>query len=202
MSDDMSSAVGTSDEVDIVQRSLSTGLPAWCSYHGVTCDANGGSITYESVIQISLGSLSLVGTIPSSIGSMTSLTSIDLSINSLSGTIPSSIGLLTLLTSLNVMSNRLAGNIPSTFSKLVSLTSLYLNKNYLTMGSATTVPNGTFSSATLSGTLVLGSNCLAFTDGTISVSVTHCAPTSGKSVVLYCMEYVLSRKAAWCLMMT
>ena len=167
----MSSAVGTSDEVDTVQRSLSTGAPAWCLYRGVTCGAVSGSATYESVIQISLGSLSLVGTIPSSIGSMTSLTSIDLSINSLSGTIPSSIGLLTLLTSLNVMSNRLAGNIPSTFSKLVSLTSLYLNKNYLTMGSATTVPNGTFSSATLSGTLVLGSNCLAFTDGTVSIII-------------------------------
>ena len=31
-SDDMSSAVGTSDVVDTVQRSLSTGLPVWCSY--------------------------------------------------------------------------------------------------------------------------------------------------------------------------
>ena len=183
MSDDMSIAVGTSDEVDIVQRSLSTGAPAWCSYYGVTCGTNGGSATYESVIQISLNGLSLTGTIPSSIGSMTSLTSIDLSYNSLSGTIPSSIGLLTLLTSLNVMSNRLAGHIPSTFSKLVSLTRLYLNTNYLTMGSATTVPNSTFSSTTLSGTLILGSNCLAFTDGSNSVSVTHCAPTSGKSVI-------------------
>ena len=40
MSDDMSSAVGTSDEVDTAQRSLSTGPPAWCSYYGVTCDTN------------------------------------------------------------------------------------------------------------------------------------------------------------------
>ena len=72
MSDDMSSAVGTSDEVDRVQRSLSTGLPAWCSYHGVTCGTVSGSATYASVTQISLLSLSLVGTIPSSIGSLTS----------------------------------------------------------------------------------------------------------------------------------
>ena len=83
----------------------------------------------------------------------------------------------------------LAGTIPSTFSKLTSLSLLYLFSNYLTMGSATTVPNTTFSSTTLSGGgLSLGSNCLAFHYGSISVSATHCAPTSGKSVILF--EYV------------
>ena len=68
MSDDMSSAVGTSDEVDTVQRSLSTGLPAWCSYYGVTCGTVSGSATYASVTSIILASLSLVGTISSKIG--------------------------------------------------------------------------------------------------------------------------------------
>ena len=70
----MSSAVGTSNEVDTVQRSLSTGLPAWCSYRGVTCGTVSGSATYASVTSIMLVSLSLIGTIPSSIGSLTSLT--------------------------------------------------------------------------------------------------------------------------------
>ena len=66
----MSSAVGTSDEVDRVRRSLSTGAPAWCSYYGVTCNSNSTSATYASVTQISLVSQGLVGTIPSSIGSL------------------------------------------------------------------------------------------------------------------------------------
>ena len=101
----MSSAVGTSDEVDRVRRSLSTGAPAWCSYYGVTCNSNSTSATYASVTSITLGRLSLAGTIPSSIGSLTSLTYLNLAANRLTGTIPSSVGLLTSLTSLNFGSN-------------------------------------------------------------------------------------------------
>ena len=210
----MSCAVGTSDEVDIVERSLSTSLPPWCSYHGVTCGTVSGSATYASVTSIILVSLSLTGTIPSSIGSLTSLQYLKVYKNSLSGTIPSSIGSLTslqqlylygnslsgtipgsiglliLLTALHLESNRLAGTIPSSFNKLTRLSDLELETNYLTMGSATTVSTGTFSSATLSGTFNLSSNCLAFTYASISVSVTHCAPTSGTSIIQY--EYVMS----------
>ena len=164
--------------MDRVRRSLSTGAPAWCSYYGVTCNSNSTSATYASVTSITLGRLSLAGTIPSNIGS------------------------LTLLTSVYLDTNSLAGTIPSTFSKLTSLSLLYLFSNYLTMGSATTVPNTTFSSTTLSGTgLSLGSNCLAFHYGSISVSATHCAPTSGKSVILF--EYVcaLPMTTAQCFIM-
>ena len=179
MSDDISSAVSsTSDEVDSVQRSLSTSLPPWCSYYGVTCGTVSGSAKYASVTSIALSGLSLTGTIPSSIGSLTSLTTLDLS------------------------SNLLASTIPSSFSNLISLSSLYLDYNYLTMGSATTVPFSTFSSKTLSsfrsGYFTLSNNCLAFSFNSTSVSVTHCAPTSGESVLLYEYEYeyVSSRKAA------
>ena len=90
----MSSAVGTSDEVDRVRRSLSTGAPAWCSYYGVTCNSNSTSATYASVTQISLVSQGLVGTIPSSIGSLTLLQTLWIGNNRLSGSIPSSIGSL------------------------------------------------------------------------------------------------------------
>ena len=121
---------------------------------------------------------------------------LNLGTNRLVGTIPSSIGSLTLLKTLYLQSNQLAGTIPSSFSNLISLSSLNLALNYLTMGSATTVPTSTFSSKTLSGTLVLSDNCLAFTYGSNSVSATHCAPTSGKSVILNEYEYVLSMKAA------
>ena len=127
----MSSAVGTSNEVDRVQRSLSTGAPAWCSYHGVTCGAVSGSAAYESVTGITLFNLSLTGTIPSSIGSLTSLQIMDLSYNRLNGTMPSSIGSLTLLTSINLSINRLAGTIPSSIGTLTTLQQLSFNQNNL-----------------------------------------------------------------------
>ena len=117
----MSSAVGTSDEVDRVRRSLSTGAPAWCSYYGVTCNSNSTSATYASVTQISLVSQGLVGTIPSSIGSLTSLTFIEFGSNSLYGAIPSSIGSLTLLQTLWIGNNRLSGSIPSRIGSLMGV---------------------------------------------------------------------------------
>ena len=152
----------------------------------------------SSLTYISLGTNLLTGTIPSSIGAFTRLSYLLLGTNSLTGTIPSSIGSLTSLYCLDLHSNRLAGTIPSTFSNLIILQDLNLDTNYLTMGSAATVSKSTFSSATLSGTLVLSSNCLAFHYNSILVTATHCAPTSGKSIVLYEYEYVLSMKAAYC----
>ena len=127
--DDMSSAISTSDEVDTVQRSLSTGLPPWCSYQGVTCGTVSGSATYASVTSIKLASLSLTGTIPSSIGSLTSLQYFYLYTNKLSGTIPSSIGSLTSLQYLKVYKNSLSGTIPSSIGSLTSLQYFYLQTN-------------------------------------------------------------------------
>ena len=102
----------------------------------------------------------------------------------------SSIGSLTLLTSLYLQSNQLVGTIPSAFSKLISLSSLHLDTNYLTMGSATTVPASTFSLTTLGkkGTLTLYDNCLVFLVQRIVAYATHCAPTSGESLISYCMN--------------
>ena len=152
-----------------------------------------------SLQSLNLDINSLYSTIPSSIGSLTSLQILHFGGNSLAGIIPSSIGLLIKLTSLGIQSNQLSGTIPSTFSKQIILTYIDLEYNYLTMGSARTVPKSTFSSTTLSNTLILSNNCLAFTYGSNSVSVTHCAPTSGKSVILY--ECVLSSTTAQCLIM-
>ena len=127
----MSSAVGTSDEVDRVRRSLSTGAPAWCSYYGVTCNSNSTSATYASVTQISLVSQGLVGTIPSSIGSLTSLTFIEFGSNSLYGAIPRSIGSMTSLVSLYFDTNSLGGTIPSSIGSLTLLQTLWIGNNRL-----------------------------------------------------------------------
>ena len=70
---------------------------------------------------------SLWGTIPTELGSLTSLTSLDLSGNSLWGTIPTELGSLTGLTSLDLSGNSLSGPIPTELGSLTSLTSLDLS---------------------------------------------------------------------------
>ena len=87
---------------------------------------------------------------------------------------------LTNLQNLNLYNNKIRGTIPTTFSKLVSLSQLSLQLNYLTMGTALTVPTTTFSPLTLSylggsgGAKALANNCLAFSYGTTSVKATNC----------------------------
>ena len=142
-----------------------------------------GSLT--SLLRIYLNTNSLTGTIPSSIGSLSLLTHLLLYLTSISGTIPSSIGSMTSLRYLQLDDNFLTGTIPSTFNQLTKLTYLTLQSNYLTMGSATTVPLSTFSNETLlasqfSGTFNLSDNCLVFNYQSISASATHCSPTSSK----------------------
>ena len=138
--------------------------------------------------------LSLVGTIPSTIGRLTSLQTLYLSFNSLVGTIPSTIGGLISLQTLWFNRNSLVGTIPSTISALTSLQALYLSNNYLTMGNATSVPISTFSSTTLSGYINLANNCLVF-DTTSPypyrhVTATHCRST-GKYEV-WCQNFQYS----------
>ena len=169
---------------------------------GVECDSISGSPTYGRVQVIDLSSKSLSGTIPSSIGNfewmtsmslrgnkiagsipsaisgLTSLYYLYLDSNSLAGTIPSAISALTSLQGLLLDSNSLVGTIPSTISALTSLGSLSISNNYLTMGTATSVSNSTFSTTTLSGTINLNENCLVFDTRSPlpyrHVTATHC----------------------------
>ena len=131
-SDEASSITSVSDMADSVQRRLYTSLPPWCSYVGVTCDTSTESSTYASVNRIDLGGLQLAGSLPSSIGSLTSLSYLALYSNSLAGTIPSSIGSLTSLQYLYLFSNQLAGTIPSSIGSMTSLQYLFLSSNSLT----------------------------------------------------------------------
>ena len=90
---------------------------------------------------------------------------------------------LTALGFLSLSSNSLIGSIPSTMRTLTALQFIDLRNNYLTMGTATTVPPSTFSNNTLShGEIYLDSNCLAFSYGGYSTSATHCSPTSGELI--------------------
>ena len=96
-SDEVSLVTDASDEADSVQRSLYRSMPTWCFYVGVVCDFKTSSATYASVIEIDVSYLSLTGTLPSSIGYLSSLTVLNLGHNSQNGTIPNNIGYMTSL---------------------------------------------------------------------------------------------------------
>ena len=134
-----------------------------------------------------------MGTIPSTIGGLTSLQNLLLYSNSLVGPIPSTISELTSLRILGFSNNFLSGTIPSTMSALTSLRYLYSSNNYLTMGGATSVPISTFSSTTLSGYIDLADNCLVF-DTTSPypyrhVTATHCRSTGKYEVLCQNLRY-------------
>jgi hypothetical protein len=72
------------------------------------------------------------GTIPSSIGKLTGLTSLDLGYNQLTGSIPTEIGKLVGLTEMGLDNNQLTGRIPSELADLKSLYAWGLFSNQLT----------------------------------------------------------------------
>nr|GLL18181.1 probable LRR receptor-like serine/threonine-protein kinase At2g16250 [Ipomoea trifida] len=85
-----------------------------------------------SALQVlDLSSSSILGLLPSSLGSLSMLSHLSLSNNSIAGTIPPALGKLFFLESLDLSRNELAGSIPNAFSALQNLTSLNLSSNYL-----------------------------------------------------------------------
>ena len=72
-------------------------------------------------------------------------------------------------------------------SALTSMSTLYLRNNYLTMGTATSVPIETFSSYTLSNSMYLEDNCFSFDTSSPypyrHVTATHCRPASKYKVL-------------------
>ncbi len=96
------------------------------SWNGITL---GGSP--QRVTGLVLPSWSLSGSIPSGLGDLSNLTTLNLSGNQLTGTIPSGLGDLSNLTTLNLSGNQLSGTIPSELGDLSSLTTLDLSTNQL-----------------------------------------------------------------------
>lgn len=94
----------------------------WCSdkpvseWFGVTCFAYGG------VSSIGLVNNNLRGELPSSIGNITRLESLNLQLNHLTGNLPASICLLPNLYEFDVSNNNLSGSIPAELSNLMSIT--------------------------------------------------------------------------------
>ena len=94
-------------------------------WYGVGTDNNG------RVAGLVLQDNGLSGSIPSSLGNLSSLHRVWLNGNELSGSIPSTLGNLSNLQQLSLHSNGLSGSIPSTLGNLSNLTGLWLNGNEL-----------------------------------------------------------------------
>ena len=104
--------------------SAGTALTGW---DGVTL---GG--TPRRVTGLSLTLRGLTGSIPTELGGLTALRTLNLSGNKLVGAVPAELGSLTELRSLNLSRNRLTGSIPWELSKLGQLESIFLAENQFT----------------------------------------------------------------------
>ena len=134
--------MSSSDEETLVLlRDLFTSLggPGWhqtagwlsdqvpfCEWYGLRCDRNN-----ERITGIFLSRNNLSGFIPSSLGNLTLLVTIDMENNEILGEIPQSIGHLSKLEELYLGGNALSGPLPSSMGSLVSMTTLYLSDNLL-----------------------------------------------------------------------
>ena len=96
------------------------------NWYGVTTDSS-----TDYVLELDLFSNALSGSIPTEIGSLTSLEYLFLSNNALSGSIPAQIGSLTSLQQLYLDFNALSGSIPTEIGSLTSLGYLGLGYNAL-----------------------------------------------------------------------
>jgi len=125
-------------------------LSAVCDWNGVLCQ-NG-----NVVVKIALNSFDLVGTLPSTIGQLTALSSFDVSNNHLTGSLPSSIGMLSNMMMFNLGHNSFSESIPSDISKMKNLISIQLNNNNL----ESTIPSVLGDMTKMSGDVLLSHNGL------------------------------------------
>ena len=116
----------------------------------------GGVICSSGIVStITLISLKLTGTIPTSIGLLSRLSSLYVYLNSITGSIPSTMGLLSKINTLRLDGNSLTGSVPSTLCADSALTMLYVSSNRLSCYALC------MSSVTISAydTLPMCSNC-------------------------------------------
>ena len=111
---------------------------------------------------LDLGGSELTGAVPTQLGALTKLTRLDLGDNKLTGVIPTQLGALTALTSLDLSDNSLTGAVPAGLGSLTALTQLDLGDNKLTgaiptqLGSLTALTSLDLSDNSLSGGLPAG----------------------------------------------
>jgi Leucine Rich Repeat (LRR) protein len=95
-----------------------------CEWFGVTCDDGSvtGLVLFDNLLS---------GSIPSVLGNLTNLQSLQMYFNRLTGPIPPELGSLTNLTSLDLSNNQLIGSIPPELGRLAEVSFLVLAGNQL-----------------------------------------------------------------------
>lgn len=96
-----------------------------CSWYGVTCQA--GHVT-----GLDLSDNNLVGTLPTQLGDLPQLQTLNLARNTLNGALPAGLTNLTRLQVLDLSENQLSGALPAQIGALTALQTLNLSNNALT----------------------------------------------------------------------
>jgi len=155
----------STDSLALVDLFNSTNGPKWLrhtywlsktplsKWSGVTLDASG------RVLELALGSDSLKGTIPPTLGNLSNIEILYLWGNQLSDTIPASLGNLGNVQILEIGQNQLTGSIPLSLGNLHNIDTLYLWGNKLTgsipdtLGTLTNLKILSLSQNSLSGSI-------------------------------------------------
>ncbi|KDO40123.1 hypothetical protein CISIN_1g041082mg, partial [Citrus sinensis] len=116
----------TDDPTNFLAKNWNTSSTV-CHWTGVSCDVRSYRVT-----TLNISGLSLTSTIPSELGNLSSLQTLDLSFNWFSGSIPSSIFNMSSLLSIYFNNNTLFGEIPEELGNLAELETLWLQNNFLT----------------------------------------------------------------------
>ncbi|CAN6997701.1 unnamed protein product [Brassica oleracea var. botrytis] len=98
-----------------------------CSWDGIRCDASFGDVIKLNLSDSCLRANDFSGEIPSSLGNLSKLTTLNLSQNKFTGKVPSSLGNLLNLT--DVENNILHGNFPLKLLNLTKLISISISGN-------------------------------------------------------------------------
>ena len=120
-----------------------SGVPAdYCTFYGITPSVDYNDLPSDygsapsgcspgSIDGLLLAKNNLVGTLPDSLGSLTTISVLLLNYNQLSGTLPATLGRLTSLTHFNIVVNMLSGTVPDSLGNLVNVVNFQLSGNAL-----------------------------------------------------------------------
>ncbi|KAF3634306.1 putative LRR receptor-like serine/threonine-protein kinase-like [Capsicum annuum] len=121
----LQSQISLYDPHNVLGRNWSTSTPV-CSWIGVTCGPRHGRVT-----ALNLSSMNLKGMVPTQLGNLSFLISLDIRNNNFHGSLPEELARLRRMKRINAMNNNFTCTIPSFFGMLPNLQSLYLSFNQL-----------------------------------------------------------------------
>ena len=103
----------------------SNGTAYYTTYFGITCSAQNGDVT-----GLDLWRCNLQGTLIASLGALTELEDVRLSINQLTGTLPRQWSAMTRIRALDLHMNQLTGTLPDEWSAMTRMDDFHLEMNH------------------------------------------------------------------------